>query len=183
MSHFGLIFFIYPERIIASTHKGHWEPILIQCVIFILFLSLYLKGLSYFPEQNIISILKILGKAFSFTLLFPVLLYLVITTIELVSAYAEVTNIIFLANTPTWAIITLMSVISTYIAIKGIETILRTALLIFCIFFPLILLMLLVCFQDIDWHNAFPIMDTDFSFFDNLPIIQVFFLSPLFFHF
>ncbi|MEB2631927.1 GerAB/ArcD/ProY family transporter [Peribacillus frigoritolerans] len=93
MSHFGLIFFIYPERIIASTQKGQWEPILIQCVIFILFLSLYLKGLSYFPEQNIISILKVLGKGFSFTLLFPVLLYLVITTIELVSAYAEVTNI------------------------------------------------------------------------------------------
>ncbi|MGN7397792.1 GerAB/ArcD/ProY family transporter [Peribacillus frigoritolerans] len=183
MSHFGLIFFIYPERIIASTHKGHWEPILIQCVIFILFLSLYLKGLSYFPEQNIISILKILGKAFSFTLLFPVLLYLVITTIELVSAYAEVTNIIFLANTPTWAIITLMSVISTYIAIKGIETILRTALLIFCIFFPLILLMLLICFQDIDWHNAFPIIDTDFSFFRQPPYYTSFFSFAIVFSF
>ncbi|MFP3380706.1 GerAB/ArcD/ProY family transporter, partial [Bacillus sp. SIMBA_069] len=90
----------------------------------ILFLWLYLKGLSYFPKQDIIDILKTLGKAFSFTLLFPVLLYLIITTIELVSAYAEVTNIIFLANTPPWAIITLMILIATYIAVKGIETIL-----------------------------------------------------------
>jgi spore germination protein (amino acid permease) len=183
MSHLGLIFFIYPEIIFTSTQKGHWEPILIQCLIFILFLWLYLKGLSYFPQQDIFSILKGIGKTLSKVLLFPVLLYLVITTIELIRAYAEVTTIIFLANTPTWAISTLMILISTYIAVKGIEAILRTAIIIFCTFFPLILLMLLLCFQDIDWNNAFPIIDTDFTFFRQPSFYTSFFSFAIVFSF
>ncbi|MEC2053780.1 GerAB/ArcD/ProY family transporter [Peribacillus psychrosaccharolyticus] len=183
MSHLGLMFFIYPERIITSTHQGHWEPILIQSLIFIFFLWLYLKGLSYFPQQDIISILKGIGKTLSFILLFPVLLYFIVTTIELINAYAELTTIIFLANTPTWAIFTLIILISTYIAVKGIETILRTSILIFSIFFPLILLMILLSFQDIDWHNAFPIIDTDFTFFRQPSFYTSFFSFAIVFSF
>ncbi len=63
LTHLGLIFFMFPGNIVSSTEQGHWFPILFGFVLTFILISLYMKGLSYFPKQDIITIYSDIGKA------------------------------------------------------------------------------------------------------------------------
>lgn len=52
ISHLGLIFFMYPGNVISSTEQGHWLPVLVGVIIHFIFISIYMKGLSYFPKKT-----------------------------------------------------------------------------------------------------------------------------------
>lgn len=62
ISHLGLIFFMYPGNVISSTEQGHWLPVLVGVVIHFIFITIYMKGLSYFPKKDIIRIYAGIGK-------------------------------------------------------------------------------------------------------------------------
>ncbi|MCT2537104.1 spore germination protein [Aquibacillus koreensis] len=166
VSHAGLILFLYPENIIASTTQGHWVPIVIEVFVHFFILTVFLKGLNYFPKQNdLITIYTSAGKIIAFLFLVPIFLYFLTSNIITVRGYSEIITIVFLSNTPLWAIMVVLLAISSYLAIKGVEAIFRTGVLIFILLFPLIIFILVISFQNVDWHYVYPLWVEDFSFF------------------
>ncbi|MEH7336699.1 GerAB/ArcD/ProY family transporter [Neobacillus drentensis] len=174
LSHLGLIFFLYPGNILASTSQGHWAPILLGVTLHFIFILIYLKGLSFFPNKDIISIYSGIGKIPTFLFLIPVLIYFIMVIIITVRAYAEIINIVFLTHTPIWAIMILLLSMITYLAAKGIEVIFRTGLILAFIFLPIILFIMILSFENADWRYAIPI-DTDFRFLTKPDFFESFF--------
>ncbi|WLD92949.1 GerAB/ArcD/ProY family transporter [Alkalihalobacillus sp. AL-G] len=162
--HLGLIFFLYPNDIISSSDEGQWMPILIGLILHFVLVWIYMKGLSFFPKKNIIDVYSESGKGFAFFILFPVFIYLLLVNIIGVRAYSEIITIIFLSNTPSWAIIVFFLFISAYLATKGVETIFRTGVILTFVFFPIIFFVLITSFQNADWRYLFPLIDDDFHF-------------------
>ena len=174
LSHLGLIFFMYPGNIISSTEQGHWLPILLGIIIHFTFLFVYLKGLSFFPKKDIITIYTEIGKGIALLFLIPIFIYFMMILLITVRAYAEIITIVFLSNTPLWAIMLLLLSISTYIASNGVEVIFRTGLLLSILFLPIILFIFFTSFQNVDWRYAIP-FDTDFRFITKRPYLESFF--------
>ncbi|WP_346775301.1 GerAB/ArcD/ProY family transporter [Bacillus sp. RO2] len=172
--HMGLIFFMYPADIIASTDQAHWIPILVGIITHFTLVFIYLKGLSYFPNRSIISIYSQKGKIISFLFLIPILLYFLMSKIIIVRAFAEIINIVFLSKTPLWAVMALMISISCYLAMLGIDTIFRTGFVFSILLFPLILFILMVSLQNIDLHYVFPLWNSDLSFLTDSSFYKTF---------
>lgn len=180
--HIGIIFLIYPSKVISSTNHGHWLPILITIVFQFTFLWVYLKGLSYFPKHDLISIFSIHGKLLSQIFLFPLVVYLFDSLLIVIRANAEIITIIFLENTPIWAISLVMILFASYTGAKGFNTILLTSMMIFFIFIPVILFTLITSFQNAQLLNIFPLVVSDFSFLRNREFLTSFFaVSPFLF--
>lgn len=175
LTHLGLIFFMYPGDIIASTDEGLWIPIMLGVFIHFIVIALYMKGLSYFPNKDIITIYLGIGKGVAFIFLLPLTLYFLMVNIITVRAYSEIISIVFLSKTPLWAVMALLLFISTYLAVKGVEAIFRTGVLLACLFLPLIIFIFCNSFQNVDWHYAFPIMDKQFSFITKSSYLKSFF--------
>lgn len=174
LSHLGLIFFMYPGNIIDSTEQGHWLPILIGVIVHFVFITIYMKGLELFPKKDVISIYSSIGKGTAVFFLIPILLYFIMIILITVRAYAEIITIVFLSNTPLWAIILLILFISTYIAANGIEPIFRTGFLLAILFLPLIVMIFFTSFQNVDWHYIVP-LDTDLKFMSSPSYYESFF--------
>ncbi|UUZ86318.1 spore germination protein [Paenibacillus sp. P26] len=178
LSHIGLIFFMYPKDIIESLHVGHWIAIVLGFAFHVGFLSVYLKGLSYFTAHSVIDIFWGVGKIFAVILLFPVTLYFLMIMIITVRAYSEIIMLVFLGNTPLWAIMILLLGVSLLISAQGIEPLLRTGLLIAFLFLPLLIFVLCVSFQNADWRYVFPLLDeqaASLSFIISQPYLLSFF--------
>lgn len=175
LTHLGLIFFMFPSNIIESTEQGHWLPIVIGIIVHFVFLYVYMKGLSYFPEQNLINIYDRIGKGTVLIFLVPVLLYFIIITLITVRAYSEIITLVFLSYTPLWAVILLFLLASAYVARSGIETVVRTGILLAILFLPLFLFVLFLTFQNVDWRYVVPIT-VDFSFFTKKSYYESFFV-------
>jgi spore germination protein (amino acid permease) len=164
LTQLGFVFFFYPVDIIASTAEGHWVAITLGIVINMIVVWAYMKGLSFFPKQDIISIYLGVGKWAAILFLLPLVLFLILVNIITVRAFAEIITLVFLANTPMWAIMGLLILISTYIALNGVDAIFRTGLLLAILFLPLILFTTSISFQNVDFRYLFPLFRTDFSF-------------------
>ncbi|MBB6735301.1 GerAB/ArcD/ProY family transporter [Cohnella zeiphila] len=178
LSHIGLIFFMYPTDIIESLSVGHWCAILLGFACHVAVIAIYTKGLSYFKSQSIIDIFAGAGKALAWILLLPVSLYFLMMLILTVRAYAEIVTIIFLDSTPLWAVMALFLAVAGLISFMGVEAMFRTGLLAAILFFPLLLFVLSVSFQNADWHYLYPIMDkrsASFSFVLERPYLLSFF--------
>ncbi|TFE24292.1 GerAB/ArcD/ProY family transporter [Cohnella luojiensis] len=173
--HLGFIFFMYPGDIISSSEEGHWIPILIGCIVHLLVIWTYMKGMSYFPDRNIIQIYSEAGRIASVVFLGPVALYSVMVSIITIRAYSEVISIVFLSNTPLWSMMFFMLLISTYVASKGGEAIFRTGILIAVLFLPVVVFIFFSSFQNVDWRYVFPMSTKDFSFFAKRSFYESFF--------
>jgi Spore germination protein len=175
LTHIGLILFLYPANIIASSTQGQWIPIMIGVVVHFVILILLLRGLDQFPDQDIMTIYLRTGKVMTFFFLVPTFLYFFMATIITVRAYSEVVTIVFLSNTPLWAIMALLLILSSYLAFKGVEAIFRTGILLFLFLFPLFCFILVVSFQNVDWHYVYPLWSKDASFLTDSSFFKSFF--------
>ncbi|MFS0674053.1 GerAB/ArcD/ProY family transporter [Ornithinibacillus sp. 179-J 7C1 HS] len=175
LTHIGLIFFLYPLNIIQSTNQGFWLPISIGIVIHFVFVIIYMKGLSLFPKIDIVTIYSNSGKFISFCFLIPIFLYFLMANIITVRAYSEIITIVFLSNTPLWAVMALLLSFSTYLASKGLVAIFRSCFIFAIVFLPLLLFVFIVSFQNVDWYNFFPFWSSDFSFLTSISYIKSFF--------
>ncbi|HWO75167.1 MAG TPA: GerAB/ArcD/ProY family transporter [Bacillus sp. (in: firmicutes)] len=168
LTHLGLIFFMYPTEIIASTDQAHWIPILIGWIIHFILISVYMKGLHYFPNKNIITIYRnVIGKAAATIFLLPTAIYFFIAIFVTIRIYSEIITIILLEKTPLWSIIALFVLISGYLAAQGIDAIFRTGVLLTILFLPLVFIITCIAFQNVDWHYIFPLIDNRFPFITN----------------
>ncbi len=175
LTHVGLILFLYPANIITSTTQGHWIPIMIGISIHFILLYLLLKGISHFPNKDIISIYMEKGKLLSFVFLTPIFVYFLMANIISVRAYSEIVSIVFLSKTPLWAIMAIVMMGSCYLSIKGIESIIRTGYLIFLLFFPILCFIIIASFQNVDWRYIYPLLPSDFSFLTKSTYLKSYF--------
>lgn len=163
--HMSLLFFVYPEKIIESTRTGHWEAILVSVLFEFCVLLIYIKGLMWFPGQDLTDIFhESVGKWVSRILLSPLVLYFFMSIFLLARSHAELLTIVFLPKTPIWALLLLL-IIPLYAAWKGIHTIYRSSVLYFILFVPVICLALLSSFGNFHYPNAFPLLNTRPDFF------------------
>lgn len=164
----GLIFFEYSGDVIDSAEYGHWEPILAGFFFHFFFLLLYLKGLRNGGGADLIGMYRRMGTLWAAVLLAPVFHYLVMANVVAIRAYAEIMTIVFLANTPLWAIMLLLTLIPFYLASRGLKTVFRTGVLVACFAFPLVLFVTFASFQAVDWRYFFPMFDRSFSFLGDI---------------
>ncbi|MFD2329649.1 GerAB/ArcD/ProY family transporter [Cohnella sp. GCM10020058] len=175
VTHFGLIFFLYPADIIASVSVGHWSAVLFGFAIHFTLIGIYLKGLSYFASQNVIDIFTGVSKVFAYIMLLPLALYFLSIMIIAIRAYAEIVSVIFLSETPIWTIMLLFLIVSTLVSLSGIEPLMRTGVLVALLFSPFLILVLILSFQNVDWRYALPVIDREvasFSYLLKRPFLQ-----------
>lgn len=168
--HLAQIFFIYPIDIMESTDQVHWLPVLFGSLFNLIMISIYLKGLSYFKDQNIIEILMKKNKFLAWFFFLHALLYLGSMIILTVRGFAEVISITVLSNTPIWVLILLFLTIPGYIVLQGmIGGILRLSVLISALFVVPVIFVILASFQNVDWHYLLPLWTgfSDFKFVTN----------------
>jgi len=170
----SLIFFMYPSQLISSSKDSYWLPIFVQIVIHFFMLTIFLKGLSFFPKEDIITIFK-KSNLFILIFLLPIFSYLFMTYLISIMAYTEIINIIFLSKTPVFAVLLLIIFTSTYIASKGIDAIFRTGILIAFFFIPIIIFTLALSYQNMDWHYILPLQNKNFSFLIDKQYLSSFF--------
>ncbi|NBC70251.1 GerAB/ArcD/ProY family transporter [Paenibacillus sacheonensis] len=156
--HLGLIFFMYPGDIIASTQDGHWIPIVLGFALHLAALSLYLKGLFNWGNNDIIALYMKAGKGYAVLFLLPLAVYFFMACITVVRCSAEIMTIVMLSSTPLWAVMLTFLLIPTYFALKGITSIFRTGVLIGMMNVPIILFFFSFSFQNIDWRYVFPMI-------------------------
>jgi hypothetical protein len=175
LTQLGVIFFIYPEYIIRSTEEAHWIAIVVGVIINVIIVAVYLKGLSYFKNKDIIDAYFSLGKGVGIVFLLPILIYLLISIIATLSEFAEMISIVFLTSTPLWAITSLLIIVSLFISMNGILAIFRTGVLIAVLFLPLLLFIIFMSLQNVDYHYIFPLVNHDFSFLGSKAFLKSFF--------
>ncbi|RXZ83233.1 hypothetical protein EBB07_07875 [Paenibacillaceae bacterium] len=168
----GIIFFVYPEFIMESTSEAHWLPILFGVIVNLCVMSIYLKGLSYFPNMDIIAIYSSFGKVMAAILLLPIFIYLMLVTVITINEFADIISIVFLTSTPLWSIIGLLLITAAFIGASGIATIFRTAILLAILFLPLMFFIICLSLQNIDLHYFFPLWDSDFSQLNGSALIR-----------
>ncbi|WP_256208977.1 GerAB/ArcD/ProY family transporter [Paenibacillus sp. CF384] len=171
----GLIFFLYPGDIIASTVDGHWIPILLGFAVHFLVITIYMTGLENLGNKDIISLYLGIGKGLPLILLLPIAVYVLMTIIIMIRSLAEFMMIVFLGSTPLWAVLLLFLFIANYLALKGINSILRTSILLGLVNIPVILFFFSSSFQNADWRYVFPLFG-DLSFISSPSYMKSFFV-------
>ncbi|WP_164716650.1 GerAB/ArcD/ProY family transporter [Paenibacillus whitsoniae] len=172
----GLIFFLYPGEIIESASAGHWLPIVFGFAVYLFCLWLYLKGMSWGGKKDIVDLYGQLGTTVSAILLAPVFMYFIIQIIVTIRAYSEIMSIVFLSNTPLWAIMLLLLAVPTYLANKGMRTIFGAGVLVACFGLPLVLFITIASFQNVNWHYIFPLVGENVDFFTKASYYRSFFV-------
>ncbi|SDM85066.1 Spore germination protein [Fictibacillus solisalsi] len=166
--HLSFSYLIYPDLIYRLTKTSHWEVILCQGLMQLILLWIYYKGLNYFPDKNVIEIYLKIGKWAAIIFLTPYVINLIAIVGFNLRLHAEVINDVFLPRTPYWSILILLFFISVYTAIKGLDTILRSSVIIFFIVIPLIFFNIFSSFTNFDLHSVSPVWDSPLKFLFNI---------------
>ncbi|TDF98006.1 GerAB/ArcD/ProY family transporter [Paenibacillus piri] len=163
--HLATALSFYAVKIMESTSKGHWEPILAGSLIELILIWLYLKGLSLSKGKDLVEIIRgMAGKWGSILILLPVILFLFSRLILLVRHQITDISIILLPQTSLWATTLIYMILPFYAALKGISAIARMSVATFILFIPFVLFSLLISFKNFDIHNVFPLWDPTLSF-------------------
>lgn len=157
----------YPDLIFQLTNSGHWEVVLSQGMLQLFLIWIYIKGLNYFPQQDVIDIYLKMGKPIAFILLIPFVIFLTALVALNNRLHTDVIISIFLSRTPSWPILVLLFLVTTYIALTGLGTILRSSFFIFFMIVPLLVFLTFTSFINIDWYNASPVWHPSLDFLIN----------------
>lgn len=163
--HLTAMLSIFTTRILESTSIGHWEAIVLGCVLETLLTWLYLKGLSRFPGKTVIEILsESAGMWTARILLLPFVVFLFFHLTLLNRFQVFKINVVLLQETPLWAITLLYVVLPVYAACKGLHVIVRMSTALFILYIPFVLFALFISAHNFDFHNLFPLWDPKLSF-------------------
>jgi len=166
-------YLVYPNLIYTLAKTAHWEVVLCQAFLQLLLIWIYFKGLSFFPEKDVIDIYLKMGRWFTFIFLTPLIINLVTLFALNIRLHTEVIISIFLPRTPYWSIMILLFFISIYTAVKGLGTILRSSVIIFLIVIPLVLLNIFTSVVNFDVHNVTPSWSLPHKFLFNIKFLYL----------
>ncbi|WP_285768464.1 GerAB/ArcD/ProY family transporter [Peribacillus sp. SI8-4] len=154
--HLSFGYVVYPNLIYMLTKTAHWEVIICQGLLQLILIWIYMKGLNYFPAQNVTDIFLKMGRWAAIIFLTPFAINLIALASLNIRIHTEVIISIFLPRTPYWAILILLFFISVYTALKGLGTILRSAIFIFLFVIPLVVLNIFSSVINFNIHNVTP---------------------------
>ncbi|MBO0997589.1 GerAB/ArcD/ProY family transporter [Bacillus sp. SD075] len=154
--HLSFGYLVYPDLIYGLTRTAHWEVIMCQSLLQLILIWIYIKGLNYFPENDVIDIYLKMGRWVAFICLTPFVINIIALVAFNIRLHTEVIISVFLPRTPYWSILILLFFISVYTAIKGLGTILRSSFLIFLIVIPLVVFNIFSSVINFDIHNVTP---------------------------
>ncbi|MFC7391463.1 GerAB/ArcD/ProY family transporter [Scopulibacillus cellulosilyticus] len=177
----SLGYIIYPDLIYKSTYSGHWEVVLCQSLFQLILILIYIKGLNYFPNKDVIDIYMKMGRWAAFLILIPFAIHLIVIVGLNLRIHTEVIRLVFLPRTPFWAILALLFYVSAYTAVKGLPTIFRSSNFIFFTAIPLVIFIIASSITNFDFHNASPIWQLSFKFIVKKPFLYSLGISPLLF--
>lgn len=178
--HLSMYFYIYPVKMIESTSKGHWEPIVLGFILELCCVWVYVKGLASFPGKDLVDICKeVSGTWMARLLLIPLIVFLFLDSNFTHSYEMESISILLLPNTPTYFIL-LLYIIPLYVAWKGYDAISRGGMVVFICVFPLVVFSLISAMSNFDFNNIYPILDTRMSFFKKPTFYSAFFVHASF---
>lgn len=152
--HLSFFYLVYPNLIYELTQTAHWEVVLCHCFLQLTLILIYIKGLNYFPKNDVIDIYLKMGRWAAFIFLTPFVINLITLVALNIRLHTEVIISIFLPRTPYWSIMTMLFFISVYTAIKGLGTILRSSIFIFLFVIPLVVFNIFSSFINFDLHNV-----------------------------
>jgi hypothetical protein len=173
ITYFSVGYLHYPYLVYSLTRTGHWEVVMSQGLVLLSLIWVYTKGLSYFPTRDVIDIYLRMGRAAACIFLLPLVINLTALVTSLLRVHTEVFNSIFLTRTPYWAILVLLFSITTYTAIKGLGTILRSSVFIFILVIPLVVFNCISAGVNFDIHNAAPAWRSTFDFLFDIKFIYL----------
>jgi hypothetical protein len=160
----GVGHYTYTNLIYELTNSGHWEVILCYALLQLILTWIFIKGLNFFPKQDVIDIYLKMGKWVAFICLIPYVIFLIALVAINTRLHSELIISFFLSLTPYWSVLVLLYVITTYIAVNGLGTILRTSVVIFFTIVPLLIITIFSSFVNFDWHNASPFWHPSLDF-------------------
>ncbi|MFE4710154.1 GerAB/ArcD/ProY family transporter [Paenibacillus sp. NPDC056722] len=163
--HLTAMLSIFTVRILEVTSLAHWEAILLDCVLEMLLVWIYLKGLSRFPGKNMIEIIsETTGTWLARLILLPFAVFLFFHLTLLNRYQIFKINVVLLQDTPLWAITLIYMALPLYAACKGFSVILRISAALFIFYIPFVLFSLFISAHNFDFHNIFPIWDPKMTF-------------------
>ncbi|MCM3257368.1 spore germination protein [Paenibacillus lautus] len=161
--HMGLIFFLYPSDMFSGMDMGHWIGISISYALHAAALYMYIKGLKWAAQRNVVDMFRSTGKYLAWILLLPAFFYFGIAIIVTLRAYSEMLTLVFLSSTPLWAVQLLLIAIGLLMAWQGMPSMARTSVLLVVLFMFPILFVLCLGFQNVDWYYLLPLIDREQS--------------------
>jgi hypothetical protein len=177
--HMGFGYMQYPNLIYKLTKTGHWGVVLSYGLFQLILMIVYKKGLNYFPQKDMIDICLKMGKWVAFLFLIPFVLNLAAVVAMSLRHHAEGIGSIFLIRTPSWAILILLLAISTYTAIKGLGTILRSSVFIFIIVNLMVIFVIISSVANFDFKNASPVWPSSLDFLTDINFLYLMGFSSL----
>jgi Spore germination protein len=177
----GFVYLLYPKLVISMTEGGHWAVILTQGLLQMVFMLIFKKGLDYFPKKDVIDIFRQMGKWVAFILLVPFAFVLIALVGFGLRSHTDSIIMIFLNRTPYWVVLALLVFISAFAAIKGLETMLRSSVIIFIFVNLIILFITFTVMTNFDFHNALPAWPSSLRFLWNVKFSYITGFSPLLF--
>lgn len=166
--HLSFGYLLYPNLIYALTKTGHWEVVMCLGFLQLILIWIYIKGLNYFPQNDVIDIYLKIGRWAAFIFLTPFVFNLIALVAFHTRQHTEVIISIFLPRTPNWSILILLFFISVYTAIKGIGTILRCSIFIFFMVIPLVAFNFFSSTINFDLHNVTPVWNLNLKFLSDI---------------
>jgi hypothetical protein len=163
----GSGFLLYPVLIYSLTKTGHWAVVLSYGLLQLILILIYKKGLDYFPKKDVIDIYLQMGRWAAFIFLIPYVFTLTALVAMGLRAHTEAFITIFLIRTPYWAVLVPLLFISTYTAIKGLGTILRSSVFIFFIVNFLVVIIFIFSIGNFNLQNASPVWPSSLNFLLN----------------
>lgn len=168
LMHTGMMFYLFPMDMIASTKEIHWLPIATGLLIQLAIIALYLKGIRYYHGHNVVTVLMRKSRWLGWVIFLPLWLYIGVLAVLTVRSFAEIISIVVSSSMPLWHFDFMFIAIPTYIVLRGsIQGLMRLSLLMGVLFLPSVLFVLAASFQNIDPHYAAPLVPrsaSDFAF-------------------
>ncbi|MFE1243282.1 GerAB/ArcD/ProY family transporter [Fictibacillus sp. NPDC058756] len=174
-------YLIYPDLIYELTNTAHWELVMSHGIVQLFLIWVYIKGLSYYPQNDIVDIFLKIGRWAAFLFFIPFVINLIVLVAFNTRLHAEVIISIFLPRTPYWSIMILLFFISVYTATKGIGTILRCSVFICFIVIPLVIFNFFSSLVNFDLHNVTQAWDLPIQSWIDIKFFYLLGLSPFLF--
>ncbi|MGG1553476.1 GerAB/ArcD/ProY family transporter [Paenibacillus ferrarius] len=158
-AHCSILFIAYPRAILATTSYGHWEPATVIMLIELALMLILMKGLRKGGNLDYGDMFLPLGRWVSTALLLPLICYFMLVPILAVRSFAELMVIVFVANSPMYAILALLCLLSWLGASIGPYGIMRASTLMTLIYLPVLLFALLACLTNTSWLQIQPLLN------------------------
>jgi len=162
--------FIWGSSVVigGNSEAGHdaWITLVFGFALAIPMLLVYARIMRLYPEKNLFDVLEaILGKAGAKILIAFVSFYALHLCAIVLCNFSEFIEVVAMPETPQLPLMIIMMAVTSYLAISGVETLGRWAVVTMPVIIFVVLFTVIAALNYMDFTNILPLMDHD------LPVI------------